>query len=77
MRVPQRGGQEMEQENEPGRSRTAGLSCPPMPITMMKGADGPAAEEDIRRRGDRMGHEIVKFEEDDGGATRFVIRKMK
>ncbi|WP_243670567.1 hypothetical protein [Methanoculleus chikugoensis] len=45
----------MEQENEPGRSRTAGLSCPPMPITMMKGADGPAAEEDIRRRGDRMG----------------------
>ncbi|WP_221057252.1 sulfurtransferase TusA family protein [Methanoculleus chikugoensis] len=65
----------MEQENEPGRSRTAGLSCP-MPITMMKGADGPAAEEDIRRRGDRMGHEIVKFEEDDG-ATRFVIRKMK
>jgi len=66
-----------------------GFYCP-MPITMTKEAiekldigevlmveaDDPAAEEDIRRWADRVGHEIVKFEKDDG-VMRFCIRKMK
>ena len=39
-------------------------------------ADDPAAEEDIKRWTSRMGHEIVKFEKDDG-VMRFCIRKMK
>ncbi|MCK9307288.1 MAG: sulfurtransferase TusA family protein [Methanoculleus sp.] len=66
-----------------------GLYCP-MPIAMTKEAierldvgevllveaDDPAAEEDIRRWANRVGHEIVKFEKDDG-VMRFSIRKMK
>ena len=66
-----------------------GLYCP-MPIAMTREAiekigvgevllveaDDPAAEEDIRRWANRVGHEIVKFEKD-GGVMRFSIRKMK
>ncbi len=66
-----------------------GLYCP-MPIAMAKEAiekiaigevlmveaDDPAAEEDIRRWATRVGHEIVKFEKDDG-TMRFSIRRMK
>jgi TusA-related sulfurtransferase len=39
-------------------------------------ADDPAAQEDIRRWANRVGHEIVKFEKD-GEVIRFSIRKMK
>ena len=49
----------MEMEDELGISS-------PRPITKTKEAEGPAAEEDIRRRRGRAGHEIVKFEKDDG-----------
>lgn len=66
-----------------------GLYCP-MPITMTKEAiekldtgevlmveaDDPAAEEDIRRWANRVGHEIVKFEKNDG-VMRFYIRKVR
>ncbi|HNV38196.1 MAG TPA: sulfurtransferase TusA family protein [Methanoculleus sp.] len=66
-----------------------GLYCP-MPIAMTKDAiekvgigevllveaDDPAAQEDIRRWANRVGHEIVKFEKD-GEVIRFSIRKMK
>ena len=39
-------------------------------------ADDPAAEEDILRWAKRLGHEIVRFEKDDGILT-FYIRRMK
>lgn len=66
-----------------------GLYCP-MPITMTKEAmehlaigevlqveaDDPAAEEDIRRWANRVGHEIVNFEKDNG-VMRFSIRKVR
>jgi len=39
-------------------------------------ADDPAAQEDIRRWANRVGHEIVKFEKD-GEVIRFSIRRMK
>ncbi|HNQ33169.1 MAG: sulfur transfer protein SirA [Euryarchaeota archaeon ADurb.Bin009] len=66
-----------------------GLYCP-MPIAMTKDAiekvgigevllveaDDPAAQEDIRRWANRVGHEIVKFEKD-GEVIRFSIRRMK
>lgn len=83
-------GNEMELEDKPmAVVDCIGLYCP-MPITMTKEAmekldvgevlmveaDDPAAEEDIRRWADRVGHEIVKFEKDDG-IMRFSIRKMK
>lgn len=80
----------MQQEIEPAVVVDCiGLYCP-MPIAMTKEgmekiavgevlvveADDPAAEEDIKRWASRMGHEIVKFEKDDG-ILRFSIRKMK
>jgi TusA-related sulfurtransferase len=80
----------MQQEIEPAAVVDCiGLYCP-MPIAMTKEgmekiavgevlvveADDPAAEEDIKRWASRMGHEIVKFEKDDG-ILRFSIRKMK
>jgi len=83
-------GEKMEPEEKPTAVVDCiGLYCP-MPITMTKEAiekldvgevllveaDDPAAEEDIRRWANRVGHEIVKFEKDDG-AMRFSIRKMK
>ena len=37
-------------------------------------ADDPAAEEDIKRRVRRLGHEILSLETDDD-QVRFVIRK--
>jgi len=66
-----------------------GLYCP-MPISMTRAeiekvevgqilkveADDPAAEEDILRWAKRLGHEIVRFEKDDGILT-FYIRRMK
>jgi len=39
-------------------------------------ADDPAAEEDITRWAKRTGHEIVKFEKDEGILT-FYIRRTK
>jgi len=83
-------GGEMELEKKPAAVVDCiGLYCP-MPIAMTKEAierldvgevllveaDDPAAEEDIRRWANRVGHEIVKFEKDDG-VMRFSIRKMK
>lgn len=80
----------MEEEGKPAAVVDCiGLYCP-MPIAMTKEAidaldvgevlqveaDDPAAEEDIRRWANRMGHEIVKFEKDDG-VMRFFIRKVK
>jgi TusA-related sulfurtransferase len=66
-----------------------GLYCP-MPISMTRAeienveigrilkveADDPAAEEDILRWAKRLGHEVVKFEKEDGILT-FYIRRMK
>lgn len=87
---PQRKVGEMELETNPmAVVDCIGLYCP-MPIAMTKEAierleigevlmveaDDPAAEEDIRRWANRVGHEIVKFEKDDG-VMRFYIRKMK
>lgn len=83
-------GAEMEEDIEPAAVVDCiGLYCP-MPIAMTKEgierldvgevlmveADDPAAEEDIRRWASRVGHEIVKFEKDDG-AMRFYIRKVR
>jgi len=39
-------------------------------------ADDPAAESDIKSWVKRTGHELVKFEENDG-VFRFIIRKTK
>jgi TusA-related sulfurtransferase len=39
-------------------------------------ADDPAAEEDIPRFVKRTGHELVKFENNEG-VLRFLIRKKK
>lgn len=39
-------------------------------------ADDPAAEEDIKRLVNRLGHEIINLESD-GGQVRFLIRKLK
>ncbi|WOF15640.1 sulfurtransferase TusA family protein [Methanoplanus sp. FWC-SCC4] len=64
-----------------------GLYCP-MPISMTKEeiekikpgqvlkveADDPAAEEDILRWAKRSGHEILKFENNDGILTFFIRR---
>jgi tRNA 2-thiouridine synthesizing protein A len=66
-----------------------GLYCP-MPIAMAKEgidaiavgqvlmveADDPAAEEDIRRWADRVGHRIERFVRENGIMT-FYIRRMK
>ena len=87
---PPAGGGEVQQDIQPSAVVDClGLYCP-MPIAMIKEAidkigigevllveaDDPAAEEDIRRWANRVGHEIVKFEKDDG-AMRFSIRRMK
>ncbi|MCM2464735.1 hypothetical protein DIC75_00145 [Methanoculleus sp. CWC-02] len=90
-RAPRNGRwREVEPEKKPAAVVDCiGLYCP-MPIAMTKEAierldvgevllieaDDPAAEEDIRRWANRVGHEIVKFEKDDG-VMRFSIRKMK
>ena len=64
-----------------------GLYCP-MPIAMTKEeienvkvgqvlkveADDPAAEEDIKRWAKRTGHELLRFEKDEGILT-FYIRR--
>ena len=66
-----------------------GMYCP-MPIAMTKEgiekiapgqglkveADDPAAEEDIIRWARRTGHEIVKFENEEGILTFYIRRKM-
>jgi len=66
-----------------------GMFCP-MPIAMTKEeiekiapgqvlkveADDPAAEEDILRWARRTGHEIVKFEKEEGILTFYIRRKM-
>ncbi len=66
-----------------------GLYCP-VPIFMTRKAidevdvgelveilaDDPAAESDIKSWVKRTGHELVKFEENDG-VFRFIIRKTK
>ncbi|RXE56510.1 hypothetical protein ABH15_05460 [Methanoculleus taiwanensis] len=66
-----------------------GLYCP-MPIAMAKEqidaigvgeilkveADDPAAEEDIKRWAQRVGHEMVDFQKE-GGIMTFYIRRMK
>ncbi|NMC06665.1 MAG: sulfurtransferase TusA family protein [Candidatus Lokiarchaeota archaeon] len=39
-------------------------------------ADDPAADEDINRFVKRTGHELVKFENNDGN-LRFLIKKLK
>ncbi|TAJ44284.1 sulfurtransferase TusA family protein [Methanofollis fontis] len=66
-----------------------GLYCP-MPIAVTKEeieqievgevlrveADDPAAEEDILRWARRAGHEIVKFEKEEGILT-FYIRRLR
>jgi len=39
-------------------------------------ADDPAAEEDIKRFAKRTGHELIKFENNDG-ILRFVIKRAK
>ena len=87
---PRNGSGEMEPEKKPTAVVDCiGLYCP-MPITMTKEAiehlaigevlmveaDDPAAEEDIRRWANRVGHEIVKFEKD-AGVMRFSIRKVR
>jgi len=84
------GDGEMQQDVKPSAVVDClGLYCP-MPIAMTKDAiekvgigevllveaDDPAAQEDIRRWANRVGHEIVKFEKD-GEVIRFSIRKMK
>jgi len=65
-----------------------GFFCP-MPISMTKEeiekigvgeilkveADDPAAEEDITRWAKRTGHEIVRFEKEEGILTFYIRRK--
>ncbi len=65
-----------------------GLYCP-MPIAMTKEeiekisvgqvlkveADDPAAEEDIKRWAKRTGHELLRFEKDQGILTFYIRRK--
>ena len=87
---PTMGGGEVQQDIKPSAVVDClGLYCP-MPIAMTKEAiekigvgevllveaDDPAAEEDIRRWANRVGHKIVKFEKG-GGTMRFFVRRMK
>ncbi len=68
---------------------TVGLYCPVPLFKAREGIDGirvgevleiladdPAAEEDITRFVKRTGHELVKFENNEGN-LRFLIKKLK
>ena len=79
-----------EEGQKPAKSLdTVGLFCPVPLFKTREGidsinvgeiveivADDPAAEEDLKRLCKRTGHELVKFEDDDGILT-FWIRRTK
>ncbi|MHA1270257.1 MAG: sulfurtransferase TusA family protein [Candidatus Helarchaeota archaeon] len=82
----------LEKENDKPTKTidTVGLYCP-VPLFETKNAidsikegeilevyaDDPAAESDIMSFIKRTGHELVKFEKEDDGILRFLIRRIK